>query len=162
MIASLRGGEIDSGLPVRVSAARSGDLCRIGTGLDMDCIASRKSSGHLPLPSLMRSTFSRSRSRSRSWSRAGTITNPSSTSSATRVRSTPALSLGRRSRIRTGDAGAASALFFPTSSATALPSVRVNDGYSDGTNDVASVVIVRIVPNLPPPPPPPPRSHRLE
>jgi hypothetical protein len=58
--------------------------------------------------------------------------------------------------------------------ATALASVRVMLGHSDGTNDVASVVTVRIVPNLPFPPPPPyayapeprpfpkPASSRLE
>jgi hypothetical protein len=33
--------------------------------------------------------------------------------------------------------------------AIALPSVRVKLGHSDGTNEVASVVTVRIVPNLP-------------
>jgi hypothetical protein len=33
--------------------------------------------------------------------------------------------------------------------AIALPSVRVMLGHSDGTNEVASVVTVRIVPNFP-------------
>src|SRR6266702_206975 len=56
--------------------------------------------------------------------------------------------------------------------AIALPSVRVKLGHSDGLNDVASVVTVRIVPNFPygpeplplrPPPNPSPKlSSRLE
>jgi hypothetical protein len=57
--------------------------------------------------------------------------------------------------------------------AIALPSVRVMLGHSDGMNDVASVVTVRIVPNFPfgpdpdplrpsPNPSPIPASSRLE
>ena len=50
--------------------------------------------------------------------------------------------------------------------ATALASVRVMLGHSDGINDVASVVTVRIVPNFPYAPElrafPMPASSRLE
>jgi hypothetical protein len=53
--------------------------------------------------------------------------------------------------------------------AIALPSVRVMLGHSDGMNDVASVVAVRIVPNFvygplrpPPNPSPIPASSKLE
>lgn len=125
--------------------------------------ASRKSSGHLPLPRLIRSMPPVLSSEAPA---------SSSDSSTTRNRSTGTVSLGLRSRGRTVGPSRLRlrpptwpfGLLFPymlaaispgpssqpnMDAAIALPSVRVMLGHSDGMKDVASVVTVRIVPNFP-------------
>ncbi|EIM86631.1 uncharacterized protein STEHIDRAFT_121520, partial [Stereum hirsutum FP-91666 SS1] len=149
--------------------------------------ASKKSSGHLPLPRLILSILSLSNTSAFalavvvvaavvltlanfSLSRRPSLlaAAKSSASSATLDRSTTAPSLGLLSLldVGTGMLGMLGMLaigegldveldvefFLPScrSSASILPSVLDSEGHSDGTNDVASVVTVLIVPYLPP------------
>ena len=120
----------------------------------------KKSSGHFPFPSLI---AARARVRPSSplddFSLGLSLLTipdpPPSVSSATRVRSTPAVSLGFRScnpRVLESPPD----LFLPrgysslSDGAIELNSVRPNEGASEAKYDVASVVVVLVVPNLPP------------
>ena len=121
--------------------------------------ASRKSSGHLPLPRRIWETFPRSgmgiggddesggdaSAACFSLLAAFALLLPSSFSSTTRVRSTIAVSLGLRSL----NAGLVeSPLRRRTiSSTTSFASDALSDGFSLGMKDDASVVIVLSVPN---------------
>ena len=124
----------------------------------------KKSSGHFPFPSLI---AGRDRVRPSSplddFSLGLSLLTipdpPPSVSSATRVRSTPAVSLG----LRSCDPGALESppdLFLPrlysslSEGTIELASVRPNEGASEAKKDVASVVFVLVVPNFPPFAPP--------
>lgn len=124
----------------------------------------KKSSGHFPFPSLIAA-----RARVRPSSPLNDFSlglnpliildPPPSFSSATRVRSTPTVSLGLRS-CSPGALASPPDLFLPrlysslSEGVIELASVRPNEGESEAKNDVASVVAVLVVPNLPPFAPP--------
>lgn len=151
-IANLLGGVIDNG----VIGLGLSESSRPGEGEP----GGKKSSGHFPFPSLIPD-----RARVRPSSPLNdfslglsllTIPDPPpSTSSATRVRSTPAVSLGLRS-CNPGTLESPPDLFLPrwcsslSEGTIELASVRLNEGESETKYDVASVVVVLVVPNLPP------------
>jgi hypothetical protein len=152
-------GDADKGLElIGVSTCFEDDAIGIGReGVGVCALnASRKSSGHLPLPSRTRTCASVSRSREGSLGRELSLwwsleLDPHallSSSSARLTRSGMPGSLGRRSLSRDVDSPLLRLL--PISSAmeaaTELASVRVNDGTSE--QEVASVVTVLMVPNL--------------
>ena len=119
--------------------------------------AFKKSSGHLPFPSCIADIFGRvgleggdanAASTAAPFDRLAALALAllSSASSGTLMRSAEAVSLGRLSL--GGRCCAASKLLrLAISSATVFASAWLNDGFSEGTYDVASVVIVRSVPN---------------
>ena len=119
--------------------------------------AFKKSSGHLPFPSCIADIFGRvgleggdanAASTAAPFDRLAALALAllSSASSGTLMRSAEAVSLGRLSL--GGRCCAASKLLrLAISSATVFASAWLKDGFSEGTYDVASVVIVRSVPN---------------
>jgi len=155
-IANFLGGVVESGVPFLGLSDGSFPGEREPGG--------KKSSGHFPFPSLM---ACRARVRPSSplddFSLGLSLLTipdpPPSVSSATRVRSTPAVSLGLRS-CNPGALESPLDLFLPRGYSSLsegrieLASVRPNEGGSEAKYDVASVVAVLIVLNFPPFTPP--------